>query len=288
MKLIRHIVSVSSLVWLTAVLLLPLYAASAPPQPAGALFRFVAYGDTRTHHDIHQQIVDAVLQCDPDLVLQTGDLVSDGGNAAQWRKFDEITAKLRDKTPYYPARGNHDTGGTGYEDHVTQPFRPGGTKLYYAFDKENIRFISLDTEEGIKPESAEYQWLVKELASAKADHKLVVPFFHVAIFSIGSHGSNHALRHVLHPLFKEYGVKLVFQGHDHNYYRTVRDGITYVVTGGGGAPLYPDAHREQGQEGDTFAEINHFCLCDVFKDKIVLMPLTKTLDPVEPPVIIPF
>jgi hypothetical protein len=47
-----------------------------------------------------------------------------------------------------------------------------------------------------------------------------------------------ALRPLLDSLFQKHGVKLVFQGHDHLYYRTVRSGITYVVTGGGGAPLY--------------------------------------------------
>jgi hypothetical protein len=33
-------------------------------------------------------------------------------------------------------------------------------------------------------------------------------------------------------------VDIVFNGHDHNYQRSLVRGVTYVVTGGGGAPIY--------------------------------------------------
>jgi hypothetical protein len=38
-------------------------------------------------------------------------------------------------------------------------------------------------------------------------------------------------------------VAIVFNGHDHGYERSVANGVTYIVTGGGGAPLYPKTHR---------------------------------------------
>jgi len=40
------------------------------------------------------------------------------------------------------------------------------------------------------------------------------------------------------PLFELYDVDMVFTGHDHNYEHGEVNGIHYVVTGGGGAPLY--------------------------------------------------
>jgi acid phosphatase type 7 len=40
------------------------------------------------------------------------------------------------------------------------------------------------------------------------------------------------------PLFEKYKVSVVFAGHMHNYQRRIDNGITYIVTGGGGAPLY--------------------------------------------------
>jgi hypothetical protein len=40
------------------------------------------------------------------------------------------------------------------------------------------------------------------------------------------------------PLLERYGVRLVLSGHDHNYQRFARNGVTYVVHGGG-AGVYP-------------------------------------------------
>ena len=41
------------------------------------------------------------------------------------------------------------------------------------------------------------------------------------------------------PLFEKHKVHAVFNGHDHNYQHHIYNGVHYVVTGGGGAPLYP-------------------------------------------------
>ena len=42
----------------------------------------------------------------------------------------------------------------------------------------------------------------------------------------------------LMPLLEKYRVTAAFFGHDHNYQHYLKNGIHYVVTGGGGAPLY--------------------------------------------------
>jgi acid phosphatase type 7 len=40
------------------------------------------------------------------------------------------------------------------------------------------------------------------------------------------------------PILKKHKVDLVLSGHDHLYQRGERDGVRYIVTGGGGASLY--------------------------------------------------
>ena len=76
------------------------------------------------------------------------------------------------------------------------------------------------------------------------------------------------MRRILCPVFKNYGVRVAFGGHDHNYYHTTRDGITYIVTGGGGAPLYP-CNKERGViDGDKYLSCHHFLVCDVNGDSI--------------------
>jgi 3',5'-cyclic AMP phosphodiesterase CpdA len=273
--------------WLVFLLALLASACSQTPQaqdplpaPAGALFRFVAYGDTRDNHDIHREIVKGVMSFQPALVLQTGDLVHHGDAADEWRIFDEITGDMRRQIPYYPARGNHDVGTHGYyEERVTQPVL-SGNKLYYSFEKGNLHFVAVDTQQALDPASEEGRWLEADLVRAQSEGKFIVPFFHKAIFSTGPHadeGGILALQAILHPLFRKYGVRLAFQGHDHIYYRTVRDGITYVVTGGGGAPLYDGEHPELGVPGDVFEKVNHFCVADVYPDRVAVTAYRRDL-----------
>jgi acid phosphatase type 7 len=234
-----------------------------------ALSRFVIYGDTRTHNNIHRQVVRAAVEQHPEFILQTGDLVANANNPNQWKIFESIIQPVREKhIGYYPARGNHDVGKQSrYAEQIPAPLQSGNT-FYYRFDVQNLRFLALDTESDLSIHSDQYQWLEKELKEAATENKFVIPFFHEAIFSVGSrHGSNMRLQAVLHPLFRHYGVKLVFQGHDHIYYRTTRDGIVYVVTGGGGAPLYGVVSSKL-QAGDVAKRIHHFCVADLFADEI--------------------
>jgi 3',5'-cyclic AMP phosphodiesterase CpdA len=263
------------------------------PSPAapGTLFRFVAYGDTRDHHDVHADVVAKVMAEEPALVLQTGDLVHHADAVGEWTKFDEITAALRQRIPYYPARGNHDVGTRGYyEARVTQPIL-SGNKLYYSFEKGNVHFVSIDTQQPLEAGSAEYVWLDDDLAKAHVAGRFLVPFFHKAIFSIGPHSLEsdvRALRPILHPLFRKHGVTLVFEGHDHLYYRTRRDGITYVVTGGGGAPLYGRV-AAPGPE-DVYEKVHHFCVADVAPDRVTVTAYRRDLsqlDRFEVPILAP-
>ncbi len=229
-------------------------------------FRFVVYGDTRTHHDIHEKIIASAVALKPSFILQTGDLVADGSDPQQWERFRKITKPIRDnQIPYYPVRGNHDTGGRGFENET--PPTIGRNTLYYTFDFGRLRFIGIDTEEALSQGSVQYSWLKDELEKAQRDKLVPIPFFHKAIYSVGRHGCDFELQRILEPLFREAKVRLVFQGHDHLYYRTNRNGITYVVTGGGGAPLY-DVKPELLQAGDVAKSVHHLCVVDVQGSRI--------------------
>jgi len=86
--------------------------------------------------------------------------------------------------------------------------------------------------------AAQRRWLDQALASSAAPWKIVA--FHHPPFSCGEYSGVAEMRRQLAPLFEEHGVKLVLSGHDHNYQRFgPRNGVTYVVHGGGGAGLYP-------------------------------------------------
>ena len=67
-------------------------------------FRFVIVGDTRTDTDAHQVVVDQLLGSvgAPDLYLNTGDLVEDGGDSSQWQDFFDFERELMAVAPLYP------------------------------------------------------------------------------------------------------------------------------------------------------------------------------------------
>ena len=55
---------------------------------------------------------------------------------------------------------------------------------------------------------------------------------------MSSHSPSGQLRTAWQPIYDEFAVDVVFQGHNHVYERFDVDGLPYVVTGGGGSGIY--------------------------------------------------
>jgi hypothetical protein len=80
-------------------------------------------------------------------------------------------------------------------------------------------------------------WLAQQLSASAATWKIAL--FHHPPYTCGGHSGDTDVVRSWVPLFERYGVQLVLSGHDHNYQRfAAQNGVTYVVDGGGGAPLY--------------------------------------------------
>lgn len=248
-------------------------------------FTFVVFGDTRSNPDYHKDVIQQIVSIHPEFIMQTGDLVSNGHNKAQWDEFTSIEAPIkRGGIGYYPCRGNHDLGQY-YPMLSIGPHSSGGNgNYYYAFTKHNNRFIVLDSLDAdqYSPSSSQYVWLVKELAASQrnADHTFVM--FHESPFSVGPHGPTTEAVKYLHPLFIKYHVTAVFCGHDHLYYRTYRDGIYYVITGGGGAPLYDPENSQLAVSGDVYAKDHHYVKVQINGKAISITAIkVETGDPLE-------
>ncbi|MBV9850697.1 MAG: metallophosphoesterase [Armatimonadetes bacterium] len=240
----------------------PAGARIARKAPATDHFVFVAYGDTRSQPDKHQAVIAEIVRMRPEFVLQSGDLVAVGKDPAQWAEFEAITQPLRDAhIAYYPARGNHDLGPY-FIRYVPKPIT-SGNGYYYAFTRHRSRFLIVDSFEDYSPGSAQYQWLEGELARGQRTAANVFVMFHEGPFSVGPHGPTPEAQRYLHPLFVKYHPRAVFCGHDHLYYRTRRDGVNYIVTGGGGAPLYDPENRQIAIPGDVIDKDYHAVRCTV-------------------------
>jgi predicted phosphodiesterase len=206
--------------------------AAAPGQDR---FRFVAFGDTRSQPPEHQAVVDLIVGMQPDFVLHTGDMVAHGSSPEEWQIFFAIEQELMARAPLFPVLGNHEGMAALYFDLFHLP----GNERWYSFDYGPVHFVALQADNiaDLSPEGEQMRWLRADLEATDRPWKLA--FFHVPPYSsLQREGDDERVRLVLATLLEQYGVQLVFNGHDHSYQRLEVDGITYVVTGGGGAPLY--------------------------------------------------
>ncbi len=237
----------------------------------GVPFSFGVVGDNRppwtspiAQPAVWQTIVGQMSAENIDFVLHSGDIIygatSDtaGQNEEKYDVFFGITSLLTAGTPLYTVPGNHErlespTNRQGYEREFTLPVNNGvdaatDGEEYYSLDYGDTHFIFLCTElPGESPLIINNQkaWLEADLAASSKPWKVVI--LHRPLFSQGHPAdpwidpadiSGRNNRDAIHGLFKQYGVDVVFQGHDHFYLHQVRDGIQYVVSGGGGSPLY--------------------------------------------------
>lgn len=202
-------------------------------------FTFAVFGDNRSDSSAHQAVINAMLNYSPDFVLNTGDLVSDGKQIIEWNTFFNIEKNLLRNSPCMPAVGNHEDP-EDIECKFFYLFALPNNEKWYSYEYGNVHFICLDTETDIF--GSQRTWLENDLqeASQNPDIDWIIVYFHRPPYSSSSHGSNYNIRYGWTPLFINYGVDLVFSGHDHDYERSIPiNGVSYIVTGGGGAPLYP-------------------------------------------------
>jgi hypothetical protein len=244
--------------------------ATAPP--AGKRLRFAVFGDNRTDGDVHRQLVEGLVLEAPDFVLNTGDMVG-ASTEAEWQTFFDIEHPLLVTTPILPTMGNHEHD-YGEQDRFAQLFPLGDSAQFsghvYSLDYGSVHIVALDSNGDLDSQS---RWLDRDLADADARGRLSFVTLHwgpVCGCSGFQHGSNDDAEPVA-EVAARHRVAVLLSGHNHLYERGVRNGLTYVVTGGGGAPLQATGTIDATRA--TFAE-NHYVLFDVLGDSVHLLAKT--------------
>jgi predicted phosphodiesterase len=206
--------------------------------PAAAVpdITFAVCGDSRSNPDIYRQVLAAVVADGCEFLIHTGDLV-DEGTESQWQGFQEVMAGFT--LPFYPVPGNHD-GLVGELDGYLQ--YSGAPAAHYSFDREKVHFTLADSHHG-GITASELSWLREDLGATGQPVKIVVlhhpPFDPDGTDYVMAFGNETFM-----ALMTEQDVDYVFAGHIHAYARGERDGVTYVITGGAGAPLYTQDHPQ--------------------------------------------
>ena len=172
--------------------------------------------------------------------------------------------------PFMTTPGNHEASDNDYQSRFNHPIYEQGLTSkgsYYSFDYQGSHFISLNTNDTINEgrndsrglSQTQIDWLKNDLEKAQ-DSKFIVVMMHKGIYDAGGHCSNidgedndiPHIRNQLTPLFSEYNVDLVLQGHDHLYSRsyplkgTYQDDVLEVI------PSIDKNVIETTYQGDTY------------------------------------
>lgn len=231
-----------------AAALLALAACGEKKRAAG--LDFAAYGDCRHEPDIHRRVATRIASSGARFTLVTGDLVETPEDPAAWAEFRDIVKELR-KKPYDCAVGDHDPGE---KQHFKKEL--GLDRLYYDRKDGDFHLFVLDSCAAFKDRD-QLDWLEKTASTSTAKHKIAV-FHHPPYVIKGTRVPEaEALRPNIHPLLVKLKFCAAVCGHQHAFYTTKRDGIRYVVTAGGGAPLH-SIDPSLGQPGDLSRKFHHF------------------------------
>jgi len=225
-------------------------------------FSFIAYGDTRFHDPkdtdaanpaVRVALVNAIAQVNPAFICFTGDIVYNGYDTDDWKVWDKETSIWREKNiPIYPVLGNHDLHG---KEEVAlanyfQRFPNLKNSRYYSAQIANTLILALDSSED-EISGPQGQWFANELDHVAPGVDFVFVMLHHPPYTSSSDakmfGGGHSSRGREHELAKMLEERqahasfriIVFSGHVHNYERHEHGGVTYFVTGGGGAHAYP-------------------------------------------------
>lgn len=187
------------------------------------------------------------------VMVHAGDLVDSGSNANhdnEWGEWFDAGSFINSMIVNVATPGNH--------EHVRQESGPRtlipqwpahlptpgngpaalSNTLFY-MDYQGVRYISLDSQQALQDDALiqiQSAWL-RETLSNNPNNWTVITYHH-PMFSVSLGRDNPRLREHWQPIFDEFNVDLVLQGHDHTYGRG--ENVTTGASGqlGGAGPMY--------------------------------------------------
>ncbi len=228
------------------------------PRKPGERFRFVVIGDaepgrfwfTRAFFNkpgVFWRLLARADRTGPDFILQLGDMVSRGSVANFWSFLRGLfSSGLR--VPYLTAIGNHDRRkphGVS-DDHV---YRATFGSPDYSFMRGGRRFVVVDSSAG-RVTWAQLAWLAGELDPAVP----TIVFTHIPPAPLSEWTDWGSLKgaggfkegsEMFMRLMSANNVARVYVGHVHGLGVLESGGVKYVLTGGGGSPLFPGPVKER-------------------------------------------
>jgi hypothetical protein len=197
-------------------------------------FQFVYLGDPQNQiHSICSRVFRMAYQQAPAarFWLMVGDLVNNGEKDSQWGELLDAFGWIARVTPIMPLPGNHEYVKVQRDSQMTWQLTPlwrpqfclpvngpqGLEEQAYYVDYQNARFSMLNGNERLE---AQAEWLTTVLKDNP--NRWTIVAIHQPIYSSGKGRDNVHLKKLFLPIFDQYEVDLVLQGHDHCYSRSFK------------------------------------------------------------------
>lgn len=198
-----------------------------------APFSFIYFGDAQNKVKSYWSrcIREAILTApDFDFMVHAGDLINVANRDEEWGEWFYAGGWIYGMKPSIVVPGNHEYYRFGRDRLLSEHWRPtftlprngpeGMEETVYYVDYQDTRFITLNTMPMLQDEKnleRQEKWLKAVLKNNDKSWTVVIQ--HHPIYSTAAGRDNEELRKAFQPLFEEYGVDIVLQGHDHTYGR---------------------------------------------------------------------
>lgn len=193
--------------------------------------QFVYFGDAQNDLRNHwSRLIRMAYQTAPNasFAIHAGDLINDAHRDHEWAQWFEAGNFIHRQWTAIPVAGNHEFRSLekGKPSKLSIQWRPQFTlpvekslpselhETVYTVDYQDIRIIVLNSSQ---QREAQTQYLEQQLKNCTAKWKIVT--CHHSIFSPAKGRNFQFGRDHWKPLFDQYGVDLVLNGHDHTYAR---------------------------------------------------------------------
>ena len=237
---------------------------------------FFVLGDSGVGNEAQKNVSDQLVRNHnrnaADLLLHVGDVHQQAGDEYDSIYFD-VYQPLLQELGFFLSIGNHDTytdSGGPFLDSFSPPGTNGHPRgRYYWHSWGNSFFLNVDTNLDISQGSPQYNFIVEALSSDKQKNSdWTFAYFHHPPYTEywPQWEGDQRVREHLVPLFEEFGVDMVFNGHTHSYEHGIIDNVHYLIAGGGGGNLDPFGRNVPHVRFST-AE-HHFLRIDVDGQKL--------------------
>ena len=203
-------------------------ASKGQPQGGETLAAETGAANTAARNDAFgwNRTLEAALAQDPDVsfIISAGDQVNKTGQAKEEEYAGYLSPDVLAGLPVATTIGNHDSLNADYMYHFNNPnateygATQAGGDYYYSYS--NGLFIVLNTN---NYNVAEHEQAIQEAIASDPNAAWRIVTIHQDIYGSGldhSDTDGMILRTQLTPIFDEYDIDVVLQGHDHTYSRS--------------------------------------------------------------------